>query len=310
MKLETSSHLGLVGISGRSATISSGAMLNYKKIKGLIELLRPELPFAAGVCVIIGEIIALDGFPPFPELFLGFIWGFFLSGSAMILNDVFDVEVDRVNVPTRPLASGLISTRTAVGFAIIVTLIGLVASFFIDKLAVLLYVIFWIIGFSYNWKLKERGFFGNLFVSSSVAITIILGSIVVDKPWNRAVVIFSMMVFLFSLGEEIAADAMDVKGDKKRNIRSIPILIGRKNALYISFSLFFIEVVLSFLPVILGLFGISYLIAISLTDILVLFLGVELIRSQNIKTGLSYIRKLYLGALSGMFLSIISAIII
>ena len=165
-------------------------MVNYKKIKGLVELLRPELPFAAGICVIIGEIIALGSFPPLLDLFLGFIWGFFLSGSAMILNDVFDIEVDRVNAPDRPLASGLISTSTAVGFAIIVTLIGLVASFFIDKLAVLLYVIFWVIGFSYNWKLKERGFFGNLFVSSSVAITIILGSIVVGRSWNQAVVIF------------------------------------------------------------------------------------------------------------------------
>jgi geranylgeranylglycerol-phosphate geranylgeranyltransferase len=285
-------------------------MLNYKKIKVLIELLRPELPFAAGICVIIGEIIALGRFPPFPKLFLGFIWGFFLSGSAMILNDVFDVEVDRVNVPTRPLASGLISTRTAVVFAIIVTLIGLVASFFIGKLAVLLYVVFWAIGFSYNWKLKERGFFGNLFVSSSVAITIILGSIAVGKPWNPAVVIFSTMVFLFSLGEEIAADAMDVEGDKKRNIKSIPILIGGRNALYISFSLFAAEIVLSFLPVILGLFGISYLVIISLTDIGILLLGIELIRSQTVKTGLSYIRKLYLGALSGMFLSVISTIII
>lgn len=285
-------------------------MLNYKKIKGLIELLRPELPFAAGICVIIGEIIALGSFPPFPGLFLGFIWGFFLSGSAMILNDVFDVEVDRINVPTRPLASGLISTSVAIVFATIISLVGLVASFFIGKLAVLLYVIFWVIGFSYNWKLKERRFFGNLFVSSSVAITIILGSIVVGEPWNTAVVIFSTMVFLFSLGEEIAADAMDVEGDKKRRVKSIPILIGRKNALYISFSLFVIEIALSFLPVILELFGISYLIIISLTDILILFLGIELIKSRTIKTGLSYIRKLYLGALSGMFLSVISTIII
>ena len=286
-------------------------MLYYQKIKGLIELLRPELPFAAGICVILGEIIALGRlFPPFPQLFLGFIWGFFLSGSAMILNDVFDIEVDRVNVPSRPLPSGLISANTAVVFAIFITLIGLAASFYIGRLAVLLYVIFWGIGFSYNWKLKEKGFFGNLFVSSSVAITIILGSIVVGEPWNGAAVIFSIMVFLFSLGEEIAADAMDIEGDKQRNIKSIPILIGRRNALYISFSLFVFEIVVSFLPVILGLFGLIYLIIISLTDIAVLFLGIELIKSQTTKKGLVYIRRLYLGALSGMFLSIVSTIIL
>ena len=276
------------------------------KIKGLIELLRPELPIAAGICVIIGEIITLGYFPSLEEVFLGFIWGFFLSGAAMILNDFFDIEVDKVNAPDRPLPSGLISSSEAIVFTIIITLIGLVASLFIGRLAVLLYIIFWVIGFLYNWKLKEKGLLGNLFVSSSVAITIILGGIVVGDPWNKAVVIFSLMVFIFNLGEEIAADAMDIEGDKKRNIKSIPILIGRKNALYISFSLFVIEIILSFMPVILGLFGLSYLIIISLTDIVILFLGIKLIRSRDIKQSRIYIRRLYLLALPGMFLSVIS----
>ncbi|GAB6098148.1 hypothetical protein JCM16358_00270 [Halanaerocella petrolearia] len=132
----------------------------------------------------------------------------------------------------------------------------------------------------------------------------------VGELWNNTILIFSIMVFIFNLGEEIAADAMDIEGDKKRNIKSIAILIGRKNALYISFSLFVFEIVLSFLPVILGFFGISYLIIISLTDIMILFLGIKLIKSQTIKKGRIYIRMLYFSALLGMFLSIISMMII
>ena len=273
-------------------------------------MLRPELPFAAGICVIIGEIITLGKLPPLPEIFLGFIWGFFLSGSAMILNDFFDIEVDRVNAPKRPLPSGVISSTTAIVFTLIVTLIGLVASFFIDILAVLLYITFWFIGFLYNWKLKEKGLLGNLFVSSSVAVTIILGGIVVGDPWNKTVLIFSIMLFVFNLGEEIAADTMDIEGDKKRNIKSIPILIGRKNALNISFSLFVIEILLSYLPVALGLLGISYFIIITLTNIIILYLGIKLIKSKTIKKGRIYIRRLYLSAVSGFVLFIVSKIII
>ncbi|MFP4021115.1 MAG: UbiA family prenyltransferase, partial [Halanaerobium sp.] len=229
-------------------------------------------------------------------------------GSAMILNDYFDIEVDRVNVPERPLASGLISSSTAIVFAIIITLLGLVTSFFINRIAILLYIIFWIIGFLYNWKFKEKGLLGNLFVSSSVAVTIILGGVVVGKPWNIATLIFSMMLFVFDLGEEIAADAMDIGGDKKRNINSIAILIGRKKALYISFLLFIIFMVLSFLPVILDLFGVSYLLVISLTNIIILFWGIKLINYQTIKEGRVYIRRLYLSGLLGLLLIIISVI--
>lgn len=285
-------------------------MFKFKQIKGLIELLRPELPLAAGICVIMGEIIALGHIPSIRELFLGFVWGFFLSGSAMILNDYFDIEVDKVNAPHRPLPSGLISSKAVIVFTAIITLIGLIASFFINRLAVFLYIIFWFVGFLYNWKFKEKGLLGNLFVSLSVSITIILGSIVVGEPWNRGVVIFSIMLFLFNLGEEIAADAMDIEGDKKRNIKSIAILIGRKNALYISFSLFSIFIFLSFLPAILDLFGIVYFIIISLTDIMILFWGINLLKSQTIKKGRIYIRRLYLSGITGVFLIIISMIII
>lgn len=285
-------------------------MLNYTKLKALIQLLRPELPFAAGISVIIGEIVTLGSSPSLSELFLGFIWGFFLSGSAMILNDYFDIEVDRINAPDRPLPSGLISSKTAVIFTIFMTLLGLLVSFFINRAAVILYIVFWIIGFLYNWKLKEKGLVGNLFVSSSVAITIILGGIVVGNPWNRAVIIFSMMLFVFDLGEEIAADAMDIEGDRKRNIKSIAILIGRKKALFISFLLFLIFMVLSFLPVILGLFGISYLIIISLTNILILFWGIKLINSQTIKEGRIYVRRVYLSGILGLLLIIFSMVIL
>src|SRR6056297_333000 len=258
------------------------SMFNYNKLKGLIDLIRPELPFSAGVSVILGEIITLGNFPSFTNMFLGFVYGFFLSGSAMVLNDIFDIEVDKVNSPERPLPSGIISSRDAKVFALIITVLGLLSALFIGSLAVLLYIIFWTVGFLYNWKFKELGVIGNLFVSVSVGFTIILGGIVVDNPWNINVIIFSLILFLFDLAEEIAADTMDIEGDKKRNVKSIPILIGKKKALYISFTLFFIEVLLSYLPIFLDIYGINYLVIITITDIIILFLGIKLVKSKSV----------------------------
>jgi geranylgeranylglycerol-phosphate geranylgeranyltransferase len=108
----------------------------------------------------------------------------------------------------------------------------------------------------------------------------------------------------------LQADAIDIAGDKKRNIKSVPILIGRKKSIYISFLLFVIFILLSFLPVILGLFGISYFVIISLTDIMILYWAIELIKSPTIKNGRIYIRRLYLSAISGILFIIIVLIII
>jgi hypothetical protein len=68
------------------------------------------------------------------------------------------------------------------------------------------------VGLAYNWRFKQAGLVGNLMVSSSVAITFILGAIAVGDPWNPVVWVFSLIAFGINLGEEIAGDAMDIEG--------------------------------------------------------------------------------------------------
>ena len=279
-----------------------------RKAKGLLELIRPELPFAAGVCVVLGEIIALGKFPSTQNLLLGFVWGFFLSAPAMILNDYFDIEVDKINAPNRPLASGLISPTMAVLLTVITSLIGLAASILINSTAIILYIGFWLVGLVYNWKLKEFGLWGNLMVSTSVAVTFVLGGIIVEMLWSPAVWALSLMVFLINLGEEIAADAMDIEGDKVRGVRSVPILIGKLNALRISVTLFILAMAISYIPVLLGILGVSYLVIISITNASILFFGLKLLMSRNILAGRIAIRGVYLSGLIGLIMIIISRV--
>ena len=125
-----------------------------QKIGGLIQLFRPELPIAAAICVLIGEVLALGSIPPLPMIALGFACGFFLSASALITNDYFDLEVDKINAPQRPIPSGRVSPSTAMITGIIVGLIGLAIALVISPFALGLGLILWSLGFLYNWKLK------------------------------------------------------------------------------------------------------------------------------------------------------------
>ena len=43
------------------------------RIVGLFRLFRFELPFTAGVCVILGELLALGRLPTITEIVLGFL---------------------------------------------------------------------------------------------------------------------------------------------------------------------------------------------------------------------------------------------
>lgn len=276
-----------------------------RKIKGVIQLFRPELSFAAGSCIIAGEIIALGSFPSIQNLFYGFMCGFFISSSALILNDYFDLEVDRINAPNRPLPAGIISPPEVIVLTIVATFLGLIASSIISIYALIVSIILWIIAVLYNWKLKETGLLGNFMVSFSVAITFILGGIIVGNPWNKIVLTFSVMAFFIDLGEEIAADAMDIDGDKKRNSKSIAIKMGRKVALNISSILFSLVILISFIPIYFSWLGISYLLMILIADVIIFLSVLKLLRSRTSEEGHFCIKQIYRGALLGLFAFII-----
>lgn len=277
------------------------------KLRAVIQLFRPELPLSAGVCVLVGELLALGAFPPFPALGLGFVCGFLLSASALITNDYFDLEVDRINAPQRPLPSGLLTPLEVMALGILTGLLGLAAAWAISSLALGVSLVVWVMGFMYNWKLKAAGLWGNLIVSTSVAFTFILGAIAVGQTGNAMVWVFAFIAFFIDLGEEIAGDAMDAEGDRKRGSKSIAIVQGKQTALCISGSLFGLAVLLTFLPVWWGELGWLYLVPMSLADILTIFFTVKLLKSQTPEEGRRSMRGIYMTASLGLLAFLIGS---
>jgi geranylgeranylglycerol-phosphate geranylgeranyltransferase len=178
--------------------------------------------------------------------------------------------------------------------------VGLAASFAISVQALILSLVFGLVGILYNWRFKQEGLLGNLMVAASVAITFILGGLAVGHPFSAIVWFFSLTAFLVDLGEEIAGDAMDIEGDKKRTSKSIAIIKGKDIALRISGSVFFLLVLISFIPYIFGWLGITYLIIISFADCITIFSTVKLLKSKTPDEGRRYMRWIYIGALFAM----------
>jgi len=280
-----------------------------RKIKGIYQLFRVELPFAAGICVIAGELLGIGSHISFYQILLGFLSGFFISSSALIFNDYFDIESDKINAPTRPLPSGEVKQSEVILLTIITTAIGLVAALLISLIAFGVGIVFWMIGFLYNWKLKETGLFGNIMVSFSVAITFISGGIAIGQPWNKIVWFFSFIVFLIDLGEEIGSGAMDEKGDRKRSSKSIAITKGKDYALRISSGLFAIVILISFIPFVLQWLGVTYLIMIAIMDTIIFLATIKLLQSKTSKEGRLYLRFIYLGATVSLLAFIVGQLV-
>jgi geranylgeranylglycerol-phosphate geranylgeranyltransferase len=268
----------------------------FDKIQAVHGLIKTELPVAAGICVIAGEIISRHPVAA-TEALLGFTVGFFLSGTAMMTNDYWDLEVDKINHPTRPLPSGKISITELWILAAFFSAVGLAAAALLGPVALAFSVIIWIVGFLYNWKYKESGLPGNMMVSLSVASTFILGGIAVGGLFNGVVWLFGGIAFFFDLGEEIAGGAMDVEGDAKRGARTLARVKGREFALRTSAVAFALVIVLTFLPYLFGWLGLTYLVLVVFLDLSVIFFTYGLLRSSTPSEGRGKIRALYVSML-------------
>ena len=273
------------------------------KIRGLFKLIRFELPFSAGVCVVMGQMLALGKFASSLITAFGFVSVFLISASILVMNDYFDVETDKINAPYRPIPSGHVSSYEAITFALFLLLLGLFISYLVNIPVFLISILLAVIGFLYNRYFKKSGLPGNLMVSFSVGMTFIYGAATVGLLFNKVVFSFALIAALIDLGEEIAADAMDIKGDKLINSSSLAIKFGPSSAIKISAVIFLSVIVLSFVPFIMGWFQFIYLIPIGIMDAAIAYPTIRLLNLKD-EDGRKYIRWIYLGAITGIIIFI------
>lgn len=275
-----------------------------RRLHGLVRLFRFELPFAAGSCVLLGQVLALGARPAVATMALGFAAMFCVSATALILNDYFDVETDRVNAPHRPLPSGDARPRDALLLSVVVALAGLAASAAIGAVAFITALVIWVIGVLYNWRFKRAGVLGNLMVAVSVGMTFIFGGITVGRPLSVHAWWFGAIAFLMDLAEEIAADAMDAEGDRLIGSSSVAIVHGRAFALRLSAFIFGVLVAVSLVPFLLGLIEAIYLLPIAIMDVVTLYAAIRLL-DVRLATPRAHIRAIYLSGLAAVVLFLV-----
>jgi geranylgeranylglycerol-phosphate geranylgeranyltransferase len=230
---------------------------------------------------------------------LGFLGIFALSASVLVSNDVFDLAIDRVNRPDRPLPSGLVTPQAAMAFSFVLAGFGFLAGALAGWTAFAVSVLVWAVGFLYNWRFKRAGLLGNLMVAFSVGMTFIYGGIVVGLPSQRIVWFFAAIAFLIDLGEEITGDALDAEGDRAAGSRSLAILYGPETAIRTGAVIFGLVIVLSAFPFRLGWLDRVYLWPLLGADAVILAAVIKLLDASKPDRRV-YMRWIYLSMLGAM----------
>ncbi|TVP41678.1 UbiA family prenyltransferase [Candidatus Nitrosocosmicus arcticus] len=99
----------------------------------------------------------------------------FLYLGGLVLNDLFDIKVDRLERPTRPLPSGRIKKTNALLITVIMFSLGLILAAFVNPtaLGISMLLMFGIV--AYNYRIKN-GFFRPYLMAGIRSLNVIYGA--------------------------------------------------------------------------------------------------------------------------------------
>jgi len=275
-------------------------------LRASISILRPINCAMIGFAVIIGYFVSKPAsVAPLP-IVLGFVTGFAICAFSMVVNDYYDIEVDRVNQPTRPLPSGELSKAGAVGIAVAMLILGFAAAaLLLDLGAVLIVALYTLLAWLYDFRAKKYGLAGNVIVASSLAIPFIYGGVISGgKVLDSLLLFMASTSFLAGVGREVVKAMADVPGDQKRGVRSYASVHGLRPAAALGGAFFLLAVVTSALPLMLIPVNVFYKLGVVVPDAAFVYLAYRIVTHADVKGALSVKKTALLGMLVGLIVFI------
>ena len=247
--------------------------------RGLADLIRPVNCVMIGFAVIVGAFVSKPPAVSAVQLGLGFLTGFFICAYSMAVNDVYDLEVDKVNQPDRPIPSGRVTTGQASGLSYAVLIGGVTCSLLsLNPLAVSIAAAYAFLSWLYNSRAKRTGLPGNLIVASSLAIPFIYGGAVSGGSIGGSLLLMMALTAFFSgVGREVVKAMADVEGDAKRSVNSVARSRGLRAASGVGALFFVLAVVTSWVPLVTGLADQLYTYGVLIPDAIFLYLAVAIV---------------------------------
>ncbi|PBQ30377.1 4-hydroxybenzoate octaprenyltransferase [Sphingobacteriaceae bacterium] len=185
----------------------------------------------------------------------------FARSAAMAFNRYIDRKFDAKNPRTavREIPAGTIAPGSALAMVIICSTGFVVCTWLINPLCFYLspVALLVILGYSYTKRFTPLC---HLILGVGLALAPIGAYIALTEEFDLIPVLLSVVVFLWVSGFDIIYALQDDEFDKSQNLKSIPVFLGRKNALRLSEFLHLIAGCLVVAGYFSGLFGWLYVI--------------------------------------------------
>jgi 4-hydroxybenzoate polyprenyltransferase len=159
----------------------------------------------------------------------------FARSAAMAFNRYLDRDIDAQNPRTiiREIPAGIVSPKSALIFVICNCLFFIITTYFINAMCFYLSPIALIIVLGYSYT-KRFTALCHFVLGLGLSLAPIGAYLAVTGQFSLLPILYSFAVLLWVSGFDIMYALQDEEFDKSLNLNSIPVRLGRENALRLS----------------------------------------------------------------------------
>ena len=216
-------------------------MAAIRRIWIYLELARPFTLLAPALGMVSGGVMGwgATGRPvsePFPLIFvaMGALMAALLNAASNALNQIFDIEIDAINKPARPLPSGRMTKAEAGWLSVILYACALILGWLINSQCFILALVGALFTIAYSVPpIRTK----RSWLLATLTIALPRGALLVVAGWSTAATVaqvepwfVSLVLGGFLLGAASTKDFADVEGDRAGGCRTLPVSYGAKSA--------------------------------------------------------------------------------
>ena len=241
--------------------------------KDILSLIRFRNLIIGGATVLTGSYVSLQNTWNF-EIILNVILQMISVSSFMaagnILNDIIDIEIDKISHPLRALPSEKITKQQAWGLAMMFSLISIITvttgAFILNNLGLnwIPLITIWTIAFTLmvtyeiGPSTKNYGIIGNIIIGSMLGLVIIYGAASVGNYNHSVTLCIALMATFMGISREIVKDVHDYEGDLKWGRKTLPIIFGEQKSRNLAYIIVLCGVISIMLPFFMNWGGLEY----------------------------------------------------
>jgi len=226
-----------------------------RRFLATVEISRPHNMVAAAACVLSGYYLA--GGRSLPAIALSVILTSVVTGLGNMINDYYDVDIDSVNKPRRPIPSGRLERSYVARAYLWGSLAASVVIALTLPLTIVPILFAWqVLLFAYARRAKRLPLLGNVLVAGIASSAFFAGAFL---GGNVGVAVFpGCLAFFFVMGRELVKGAEDIDGDRRAGAATLAVRYGVGRTVRLAVLILAMCVVSLPVPALAGYYGQEY----------------------------------------------------